>query len=47
LPKKTRNVEEEGQDTMSALFDSQLKINEGIEVSLSLEEAKIVSTIRP
>ena len=31
---------------MAALFDSQLKINQGIEVSLSLEEAKIVSTMR-
>jgi len=46
-PKKTRNAEEGGQDALSALFDSQLKINEGIEVSLSLEEAEIVSAIRP
>jgi len=46
-PKKTRTAEEESQDALSALFDAQLKINEGIEVSLSPEEAEIVSAIRP
>jgi len=45
-PKKTRNAEEGSKDSLSALFDSQLKINEGIEVSLSSEEAEIVSAIR-
>jgi len=46
-PKKTKNTEERDQDALSALFDSQLKINEGLEVSLSPEEAEIVSAIRP
>ena len=32
---------------MAALFDLQLKINQGIEVSLSPEEAEIVSAMRP
>ncbi|QCD95782.1 hypothetical protein DEO72_LG6g478 [Vigna unguiculata] len=45
-PKKTRNAEEGGQDALSALFDAQLKINEGIEVSLSLEEVEIVLALR-
>ena len=46
-PKKTQNVEEGNKDSLSALFDSLLKINEGIKVSLSLEEAEIVSAIHP
>ena len=32
---------------MAALFDAQLKINQGIEVSLSSEEAEITSAIHP
>jgi len=34
-------------DSLSAMFDAQLKINQGIEVSLSSEEAEIVLAMRP
>ncbi|QCD93343.1 hypothetical protein DEO72_LG5g1418 [Vigna unguiculata] len=34
-------------DALSAMFDAQLKINQGIEVSLSSEEAEIISAMRP
>ena len=34
-------------DSLAALFDSQLKINEGIEVSLSSEDAEIILAMCP
>jgi len=37
---------EGGVDALATLFDSTLKINEGIKVTLSTDEADIVSTIR-
>jgi len=43
-PKKSRGTSSinSAADSLAALFDSQLKINQGIEVSLSSEEAEIV-----
>ncbi|QCE11505.1 hypothetical protein DEO72_LG10g2738 [Vigna unguiculata] len=48
-PKKSRGTSsaDDAADALSAMFDAQLKINQGIEVSLSSEEAEIVSTMRP
>jgi len=49
FPKKSRDSSsvDSAADSLAALFDSQIKINQGIEVSLSSEEAEIVSAIRP
>ena len=48
-PKKSRGASSINSvtDSLSAMFDAQLKINQGIEVSLSSEEAEIVSAMRP
>jgi len=47
--KKSRGTSsvDSATDSLAALLDSQLKINQGIEVSLSSEEAEIVSAMRP
>ncbi|QCE05000.1 hypothetical protein DEO72_LG8g3042 [Vigna unguiculata] len=47
-PKKSRGASSINSvtDSLSAMFDAQLKINQGIEVSLSSEEAEIVSAMR-
>ena len=43
-PKKSRGTSsaDGAADALSSMFDAQLQINQGIEVSLSLEEAEIV-----
>ncbi|QCD89085.1 hypothetical protein DEO72_LG4g23 [Vigna unguiculata] len=48
-PKKSRGTSsaDSATDSLAALFDAQLKINQGIEVSLSSEEAEITSAIHP
>ncbi|QCD93948.1 hypothetical protein DEO72_LG5g2025 [Vigna unguiculata] len=47
-PKKSRGTSsaDSATDSLAAMFDAQLKINQGIEVSLSSEEAEIVSAMR-
>ncbi|QCD83979.1 hypothetical protein DEO72_LG2g4328 [Vigna unguiculata] len=48
-PKKSRGTSsvDGATDALSVMFDAQLKINQGIEVSLSSEEAEIISAMRP
>jgi len=41
--KKSENIDE----TLTNFFDAKLKINEGIEVNLTLEEVKMVSHAHP
>jgi len=48
-PKKSRGTSsaDSATDSLAAMFDAQLKINQGIEVSLSSKEAEIVLAMCP